>query len=173
MIPNGRCRGVSPFTRPRMKLPCLCIPFLALAGACATGQPGPGLDATVASGAGCEFGVVGGARVVGTGRLHTLGNHGENRGRLGLGCSSRGEGGHRSLTILFNVDAGRGTIPDGSYPILRGGTGQSQRPAAEVLYSAPPVYLAADSGTVTIRRDAEGRVIARVDATTVRRRRPW
>jgi hypothetical protein len=156
----------------RSELPrSLPILLLALAAGCATGQPGPGISGTLVQAAECEVVAEGSAPIRGTGRLHILGNNQRERGYLALACANRGEGYSRNLLLVFNVGAERGTIPDGTYPIVRGG-GQGQGTVATLLYYAPPVYLAGSGGTVAIQRDSAGRLLARVHATTVRRRRP-
>lgn len=154
-----------------MRFRFLSIFLLALAAGCATGRPGPDVSATLVQKAECEFMAEGSPPIPGTARLHTLGNSETERGHLGLSCSANARGSHDML-LVFNVDAGLGTIPDGTYPIVRYGT-ESPSIVAYLLYSVHPVYLGGAAGTVTIQRDTAGRLLARVHATTVRRPRPW
>lgn len=154
-----------------MRFRFLPIFFLSLAAGCATGRPGPNISATLVQKAECEFVAEGSPPIPRTARLHTLGNSETERGYLGLSCSANGRGSH-DMILVFNADAGLGTIPDGTYPIVRYGT-ESPSIVAYLLYSVQPVYLAGAAGTVAIQRDSAGRLLARVHSTTVRRRRPW
>jgi len=169
------CRAPTTFP-PLMRRLCpwlfLYFPALVLAVACTARRPGPNLSADVVTGPGCEFGIDGAPRVVGNGTLHRPGKYGVQRGHLGISCSTGAGRGYRSVTILFNVAAHAGTIPEGTYDIVRGGVGRSRGPVAEVVYYGPPYYLAADGGSVTIRRDAEGRMLVHLDAITIHTRRP-